>query len=429
LSSRIAADLGGATFTSITGFVRVRQHYLEDSDASPNDLVHLDSRTRANQFQQELRLSHSSDTLNWVTGLFYFNYKLAAPYDFIFPTGIPPFGVPTFGVMELTNQRKQSLAAYGNAEITLAPKVVLTVGGRVERERDRFTFVEAFEPAAVGEAVFGSPVVFTPETAGKLTRVRKTYASGNIGLNYRPADQVLTYVTFKRGIKPGGFNTPIGSLPLQFMPFKAEKLDALEGGVKADLLNRRLRFNLSGFHYWYHDYQAIQFNAPIGTFTTNAEADVTGVDWDIRGLVGAHFELGTSGTFLHGRAHDITRLTPSGVVSRDRDLPNAPRLTINGYSEFRHPLGEGEGTLRLDATYRSKTYFSIQNDPGPSQKGYVVVDGSASWRKDNLNFSLSVTNLLNRKYQSYVVDAAGFGFLLGTPGRPREIKASVGYSW
>lgn len=430
LSARVGVDLGSSTLTSITGRVRVRQRYVEDTDGSPDDFFRIEYRNSGEQFQQELRLSDSSDRLDWMAGLFYFDYKLRVPYDLSFPIGIPPFDVPTFEVRELTDLRKRSLAAYAHTTIKLASKFDFIIGGRVERERDRFSFVEIYDPAELTELVLGGPpVIFTPETAGSLTRVRKTYASGDLGLNYRPTSELLTYVTLKRGIKPSGFNTPIGPLPLEVMPFEAEKLVALEGGVKADVLNRRLRLNMSGFHYWYGDYQAIQFTPPIGTYTTNVEARIVGFDWEIMGLLGDHFQLGTSGTILRGRAHDIRRLTPDGVVSRDRDLPNAPRLTVNGYSEFRHSLAGGEVSLRLDASYRSKTDFSIQNDPGPSQKGYVIFDGSASWTKDNLNFSLGVTNLFDKEYQGYIADAAGFGFLLGTPGRPREVKASVAYNW
>jgi len=430
LSARVEADLGGPTLTSITGLVRVRQHYIEDTDGSPDDFFRIDYLNRGEQFQQELRISDSSDNLDWMAGLFYFDYELRVPYNLTFPIGIPPFDVPTFEVRELTDLRKRSIAAYAHTKIKLAQKFDFIIGGRIERERDRFNFVEIYDPEALTEAVLGGPaVIFNSETAGDLTRVRKTYASGDIGLNYRPTSDVLTYVTLKRGIKPAGFNTPIGPLPLEVMPFKAESLVALEAGIKADMLNRRLRLNMSGFHYWYGDYQAIQFTAPIGQYTTNVEAEITGIDWEIMGLIGDHFQLGTSGTFLRARAQDIRRPTPDGVVSRDRDLPNAPRLTINGYSEFRYPLASGEASFRLDASYRSKTDFSIQNDPGPSQNGYTVFDASASWTKDNLNFSLGVTNLFNKEYESYIGDAAGFGFLLGTPGRPREVKASVTYNW
>src|SRR5690606_1847044 len=41
-------------------------------------------------------------------------------------------------------------------------------------------------------------------------------------------------------------------------PFAPEKLDTIEMGVKADLFDRLLRMNLSGFYNFYNDMQVVQ---------------------------------------------------------------------------------------------------------------------------------------------------------------------------
>jgi len=79
-------------------------------------------------------------------------------------------------------------------------------------------------------------------------------------------------VNYSRGFKAGGFNDQIGG----FAAFgtdlnafreaaratKPETADSFEAGIKTELWDHRLRFNLTGFYVKYKDLQK-QLNVPI----------------------------------------------------------------------------------------------------------------------------------------------------------------------
>lgn len=74
-------------------------------------------------------------------------------------------------------------------------------------------------------------------------------------------------------------------------PFKPESIDAYEVGVKADLLDRRLRLNVAGFYYDYTNIQ-VQKLVQASLYVINgASARIYGVDADFTAIVSDNFTL------------------------------------------------------------------------------------------------------------------------------------------
>jgi iron complex outermembrane receptor protein len=429
LTGRVNWDLGGVTLTSVTGYLDVTKDYFEDTDASPNAYVNVFIDNHSKQFQQELRLSGESERMRWLIGAFYFDYDVAFDLRLRLPTGIAPLGVPPLGTDNLARQSKSSLAGFGQLSYDLTDTVNVQVGGRVEREKVDFSYVQTFDPLALGIAVLGSaPMNFTPQTAGDLAQIRQTYGSGDLTLNYRPNDDLLIYASARRGIKPGGFNTPLSPLAPANMRFTAEKLDAVEAGIKSDLLDRKLRLNASVYQYWYNDYQAVQFRG-AGTFTTNADARVTGADFELQWAATRQWTLGINGGLLESTVKDIALRGSAGVTVRDRELPNAPKVSVNAFAQYETGAFGGDLSLRADATYRGKTFFELQNHPANVQGALALVDLSATWQGGPVEIGASVNNLFDKEYFAYISDISDFTFLAGSPGRRRWLSGHVTYRW
>lgn len=237
------------------------------------------------------------------------------------------------------------------------------------------------------------------------------------------------YASLKRGIKPGGFSTPLSGIPLNTFKFNEEKLDALEGGIKSDWLDNRLRVNLSAFHYWYNGYQAVQYKSNL-TYTTNANARVSGMDAEVVFVPNRALEFGVSGGYVDAVALDIPKRDAAGVVNiRNRRMPNAPKVSINAYAVIKADVGGGRASLRLDEIYRSRTYFEIQNSPALTQAAYHTEDVTAGWTKEDWSVSATVANLFNRKYLAYVQDDTDSGFIIATPARPRWVSVRMTRRW
>ena len=421
-------DFGGMTLTSLTGYLDIKGRYIEDTDGTSANELTYDSHGHNREFTQELRLSSDpAAAIKWTLGAFYFNYKVDQDGALSGP-GVFPFGLTDpFSARNFVSQKRHSFAGFAQIELPLGEKLSLTAGGRVEREHAEIRENQVFTPVAGTAALFGPPGTFTPELNGDFARIDKTYVSGGATLTYKVDHDILLYASLKRGIKPGGFSTPDTFLPPAQMSFKEEKLDALEGGIKSSLLDRTLRLNLSAYHYWYNDYQAVQY--ALVTYTGNATARVTGVDVEIVWAPVRSFEAGISGGYVRAVAKDIPYRSGGVIQYRDRDFPNAPRLPINAYVRYRTDLAGGDLTFRLDEIYRSKTYYEIQNKSALTQEAYALTDATIGWSKDDWSITANVSNLFNKKYLAFGQDASDFGFIAGTLGRPRMFMLQVNKRW
>ena len=431
LNNRIDWDLSGPILTAVSGYVRFSSNYLEDSDATPIPFVIYRATTATKEFTQELRLSSNpSSPIKWTIGGFYFNYKVHFNVVNEFPIGVPPLGINVpLSNESIADLKRHSFAGYGQFEVPLGDKLTFVAGGRIERESADFSYHQIFTPLALTSAVFGAaPVNFSPVINGDLAQIRKTFYSGGATLNYEPTNHVLLYTSLKRGIKPGSFSTPLSGIAADRMKFKEEKLDALEGGVKSDWLNGTLRLNASVFHYWYNNYQAVQYKGS-GTSTGNATARLSGFDGEIIWAPTRAVEVGVNGGYVHSVARDIPLVGSSGVTYHDRTLPNAPKESLNAYLQYSLDALGGKLAFRADEIYRSKTYFEIQNNPALVQAGYHTEDLSVNYTTGNWSLSANVENVLNRKYIAYVQDNSSIGFVLVTPAKPRWFTFQITRKW
>src|SRR3546814_3700799 len=63
----------------------------------------------------------------------------------------------------------------------------------------------------------------------------------------------MGYVSYNRGFKSGGFSATSPNVD----PFLPEKLDDWEVGLKTELFDRALMFNVNGFYYKYKNMQIL----------------------------------------------------------------------------------------------------------------------------------------------------------------------------
>src|SRR5262249_35155776 len=75
-------------------------------------------------------------------------------------------------------------------------------------------------------------------------------------INWQATPNILLYARTASGYKAGGFNAR--SVNSGFEP---ESLTSYEAGIKSDLLDRRLRINLTGFYATHDKLQLQQFQA------------------------------------------------------------------------------------------------------------------------------------------------------------------------
>jgi iron complex outermembrane receptor protein len=402
----IGYDLGAAKLTAISAYNYYNRSSPDDSDGSP--YVELDGlfSDKIQSFTQELRLaSNGSGPFTWVGGLYYSwdrigGDTLQALDDFPFHTRVDTSYVQT------TN----SYAAFGQAGYAITPKLKLTGGLRFTRDEKRYTY------DAVDLNPFGDSSL--PPTAGFVqNHVNQSNLSGKVGLDYKLTDDAMVYASYSRGYKAGGFKAAIAFNPDETTPFRGETVDAYEAGVKTTWLDGKLTLNAAGYYNKWHNFQAsvtiIENGVSVITLANAGDARTYGFEAEADYKPTRNLSLRVTGNWLSSK---ITKFNtqPGSDDFTGNQLANAPKLTLDGQARWETPIGNDHVGVYIlgDASYRSKTYFSLANRGQNSQAGYWLLNGRIGVHDRNDKWEVAVfgKNILNKLYISQSYDNWGGAF-------------------
>jgi len=402
---------------AISAYTQTKDYENYDDDATPLPILNVVLSQKTKVFTQELQLvSKKGSPLTWIVGAFYYNSNARGTPT---GTGLRGLAFGGGGINARGNLKTESVAVYGEATYEILPKLDLTVGGRYTRDHKILT--GGFDATDIN----GNVLSTTPLAKASKTFSDPTYRAI---LDYHLTSTILTYASYSRGFKSGGFDTgfPNG------VPFKPETLDAYELGVKSQFFDKRLTLNIAGFHYNYKDLQLpvlVNINGAVSQVTVNAtSAKVNGVDLDgsfrLSHRLSANFGFGyldsTYGKFPDApcTARNAAAVTYQYVcdVSGNRTT-NAPKFSANFGATYTLPTSVGDFALTGSYAYRSTFYFTP--DDRFVQHGYGLVNGQLGWTPESSRFSVSlfVENLTNKKFTTAQFGQAGLPdeYIAGRP--------------
>lgn len=308
------------------------------------------------QFTQELQLIGKTGNLDWILGGFYFREtgrdNNPVFIGTAFPTGVtivPSTGQPgvgntinLFGVpsdyFAGSNAiiRNKSIAGYAH----LAYKTdSFELAGGV-----RYTKDNRLENLLAGGIVpFAIPATqFVASSDHWDFDATATYI-------FNP--NVRAYLRFATGYLSGGV--------LSGIPFKAETVESYELGLKADLLDRRLRINAAVFHNKRHNVQTIGFDAVggRGTFLYSIpKASNTGFEIELTAKPVQAITLTAAYGYLSDRPgisiDPITNIPGQPIQSL------APKHTLALGVQYDSPEFDNGSHLqfRIDGNYKSRRF-------------------------------------------------------------------------
>jgi iron complex outermembrane receptor protein len=243
-----------------------------------------------------------------------------------------------------------SLAGFG--QLTYSPMSNLHITGGIrytadEKARTGYTVTCAYDLScsAAGD-------VKTPNIADR--HYQKT--TWKIGVDYEVTPSTMLYGTVSTGYKAGGFNdgceagTGTGcTLPASTLYYQPETLTAYEIGTKTALFDRRLRLNLSAFHYDYNNLQLTQVGPYCAggtqcTQTTNAaSAKVDGIEAEANVAATAHDKIDFSLSWLNARYGNFlpNAATYPTLNFQGLKLDRSPTITLMGGVTHTFPLANG----------------------------------------------------------------------------------------
>ncbi|MDT8319498.1 MAG: TonB-dependent receptor [Xanthomonadales bacterium] len=409
----------------ITGVENVDKFHQEDTDAGNVDfgagsLVRPTFSAETDQVTSELRFFGSSDKLNWVAGLYYFDNDVDGS-----GTRLDLSGLFDVDFQVDYQQDTTSYAAFGQVDYRLNDRWELTGGLRYTDEEKDFVYINR-------EVNFDAFVYeFSPATAGDLASQSEEVLSGKVGINFNASDDMMLFGSVSTSFKSGGFNSGFldPSLDLANLPFDKEDLISYEVGLKSTLAGGRVRFNATAFYYDYKDLQALTFEG-VSSFISNAsDASITGAEFELIANPTDALELSMGLGLLDAEADGIG--LPDGSVLENRNLVLAPDVQFNALGRYTIPFGESALILQLDTHYSDEVFFDIANQDIARQSSYWVWNGSISYRF-NEHFDVSVwgKNLFEKEYKVYTFDFSDFfGLNQQMYGPPRWYGVTLRYQY
>jgi len=445
----LTADLGAATLKSITAYRDLDWADGLDLDGSPLPVAFTQRITDYHAFSQELQLTGEmgDGRLNYVLGAFYFDEKAETlnPQTY--------FG----GGVDLQSDygsNTKAIALYAQLDYKLTDAVKVSLGGRYTHEKKdvRRFFRVNFD---AGSGIF-SPLVVANLPYGAIPEAKYSNFSPAATLAWEASDNINVYARFARGFKSGGFNgetnvfvaptagCPSGATEL-CNPYRPEKVDSYEVGIKTKLADGRVIFNFAAFRSEHTDMQLSVFTATTGAASiirNAAGARIQGLEFETVLRPVDSLTINGSLAILDPKYKSFI---DGGVdVSANRAFPHAPKTTASIGFDWEALSGDwGKLNFYGDLNYVSKYYTfpyalvtptrSDQNANTSLSKGRTIVNLRASVADIKLGgvtaeVSGFVRNLTKEADPSNFIDfGPGFGgILLGYFPEPRTYGVSVG---
>jgi iron complex outermembrane receptor protein len=411
------------TLKSITAFQSYLYTGANDGDGTNLSVAPYVFRTRDQAVTQEFDLSGAWRRLDWVAGFFYLSESNFNSLAYVFSHGLS--GLPPSSYLDFEQPRYDttSYAGFADGTFHLTGALKLIAGARYSQDKQTAVYGNTFGLVLGGHRV--PLAAFCPQETDNL---KFDSFTPRAGLQYDIDPSVNVYFTYSKGFKSGGAN--IYSCHDDFKP---EKITAYEGGFKSRLLDNTVTFNIAAFYYDYTNFQVSQIVGLSLDVTNAAAAEIKGVEFEGVWAPDSHWSLSANASYIDARYSNFSNtdgLNPQlGLQNLDGHLlDNSPLFSANvGLAYRTDPLSFGRLTARIDASYRSTTYFREFNAPLDSQRPYGLVNLNLIWDSPDNRFTLRLygTNLANQAYIQAMGDSTSIGTRYVTWGEPRQIGAEL----
>ncbi|WP_375398530.1 TonB-dependent receptor [uncultured Sphingomonas sp.] len=402
-SVEIDHDFDFAKLVSITSYRTGSSSYLFD-DAPvgiPVFYVRVDPGNQPNRdFTQEIQLvSRNSDRFTWTAGIFYYHNRLSNQIqrNFFAPFYRATVAPPTVNRQTDTfaAETTESIAPFGQVGIEFLKGTKFTVGARWTYEK------RELRDGLIRSTRYNGTVINAPFTPPALTIKKPTW---RFALDHQFGPDVLGYISYNRGIKSGGFNILNPSNP-SYLP---ERLDAYEAGLKTELFDRRLRFNVGGFYYNYSNLQITQFVGITQSIVNGARAELYGVDVDFNARLTSELSLSGGLELLHAQFTNYRNAVGSipradggatliAIDASGRRIPQAQNFVASLSGDYERAFGFG--TLHLNVTGSYNGDYFIEADNFLRQPDYGLLSSSLAWTSPDKRYTISIwgRNLLDER--------------------------------
>ncbi len=413
-------DMGWATLRSITAQQEFDDLVEADRDLTDAPLFDIVDMNTIDAFTQEINILGSNDRLDWVVGAFYLREKWNR--GFVFSNAEPVFFIP-FPSQFINTQPKldtDSMSWFFDATWEVTDRARVSAGvRRTEDEIDEYHLNQGF-------GLIPDPILLFVG-CDKAEQVDWGATTIRVVGQYDVNDNGNVYASYTEGYKAGGIAA--GECR---PPYNPETVDAYELGYKA-MLGGSTTLSAAAFHYDYSDFQVAQIIG-ITSVTRNAgDAEVLGFELELSSTLDDNWMVSGAVTLLDTEYGDFLNLDGLQAAlgfqnNKGNPLNHAPDTSVNLGVTYNAPaVWGGHVTLRIDAAYRSRTYFREFKNELDSQSAYTVINVNANWESDDGKWGarLFARNATNQDYLLYLLGSSGVGARYGSYGPARQVGMEV----
>jgi outer membrane receptor protein involved in Fe transport len=322
-----------------------------------------------------------------------------------------PYSEPVIFFNDIKRTDKQQ-GVFGEVNMDLSETVELTVGARwydieVDFEGSaNSSFGNGF--GNTDQQKFGSNLSaqYAPNNPnGYPDKAKSDGVIGKATLAWNKSEDVMYYVTWSEGFRPGLLNRPVGASNADGSytvkpEVKSDEVTNLEFGWKTVLQDGRLRFNGSAFMVDVSGLQSTIFDPSIVNlfFSDNAaDADITGIEGDfvyytnIDGLV-------ISGAFSSLDTEITKSLVPTNDVVVGSDLAFAPGSQANVTARKEWGMSGGNtGHWQLQMSRTDKSFSDIMEPNKAVQKAGHFVNMRYGMSNEDWTAELYIDNVTDKR--------------------------------
>ncbi len=439
LKTTIDVDFGDGQITNIFGYRNLdlttdgdidSLPALSSNPALPPFAFHSDTALEQDQISNELRYAGTFGNIDLTTGLYYFDQNVA--YDEF-------RAVPVATLAPFAGGGSQDHTVYGafaQVDYAISDSVTLIGGLRYSKE-EKDGQVAFVIPRAERCSVIagGCPLAIDDSDSWENLTPK-------VGLEFTPNDGLLTYATYTKGFRSGGYNFRItdparlaDQLEITGKPaFDEEKVDAFEVGFKSDFFDRIVQLNGAAFLTNIEDMQReVNLSDPgagVSQFILNtADATIKGFEMDARVRIMDSLLMTMNVGVIDAEYDEVRFDISSDGLLNDADLalaiPRVPEATYGIGFIHSADLGDKGGlTSRINFQHRDEVAYTDNNF------GWInpadMLDGNITWDTpvEGVSFSIFGKNLLDDVQAGGDTQVPFGAGLLGAFGTPLPTNGS-----
>jgi len=428
----------GYVATFLGGWNDMGMNFLRDYDQTDTQAWYSSDPKFGRDYSLELRVASPQDKrLRWLAGATYYDQEfivnggggllILSCFNFFVPPACNG-GPGVFTLPPTSGNVAEVMSAYAGIDFDITEQ--LTFSAEVRYQIDERT---------VGEAGFFQVAEF------------KDWVPRFI-LNYRPTEETTIYGQVSRGVLPGVTNGLIATCsPNEFLvPYvnpnispipstasecdqiasqlsdglqvntPTQQLDAIEIGLKQELMDGRVRFNLTGFHYewknrpyglivtWVRDAEnplerdGIPNPFPNSlTVQVNGSVKFKGLEFESQAQLSENWTAQLNASWQDNTNTDLrnrSQVQVNGGFSNMNGLktPRYPEWMGNLSTTYSAPLtSDWDWYGRADFSYQGGYFADVDNlNKGPS---WLVTNVRAGITRDDFRLELFVRNLFQER--------------------------------